>query len=153
MATKKKSVKAKPKKKKSAPKKKAVKTKVTNSPFQKVASGQPNWFGLSTTDGQAAANFYGKVLGHGQEKMTMGTETMIMLKAGGNQIAHIDSVEPGASPRWIIYFYVPDVDKAVKLCADNGGQIVMPPGDIPPGRIAFLKDPAGAEFALFKPRG
>lgn len=83
----------------------------------------------------------------------MGPETMIMLKAGNEQIAHLAPVGPGETPRWVVFFYTPDVDKAAKICAANGGQIVMPPEDIPPGRIAFLKDPAGAEFALFKPRG
>lgn len=153
MATKKKSTKTKSKKKKTPANEKAGKSKITNSPFQKVAPGQPNWHGLSTPNDKTAATFYEKVLGVKSESMTMGPETMIMLKAGKEQIAHLAPVGPGESPRWVVFFYAPDVDKAAKICEQNGGQIVMPPGDIPPGRIAFLKDPAGAEFAVFKPRG
>jgi predicted enzyme related to lactoylglutathione lyase len=154
MVAKKKQIKSKKKlvSAKKAIKKKAVaKKKVSKSPFPKTALGQPNWFGLSSPNEQAAASFYEKVLGLKSEKIKMGDEQMIVLKAGANQIAHISPVEEGAGPRWIVFFYSPDVDKATKLCEQNGGKVVMPPVDIPPGRIAFLKDAEGAEFALFKP--
>ena len=49
-------------------------------------------------------------------------------------------------PFWGVYFAVEDADQAVETVTRLGGQIVMPPTDIEPGRFAVVTDPTGAMF-------
>ena len=59
---------------------------------------------------------------------------------------------PGLPAHWLAYVNVPDVDAAAAAAAKLGGQIVVPPMDIPTvGRIAVLVDPQGAAIGIFKP--
>src|SRR5439155_8116533 len=54
----------------------------------------------------------------------------------------------GASPHWMTYFLVDDVDDAVATAQGAGGTTAQPPADTPFGRIAVLVDPAGAMFSV-----
>jgi predicted enzyme related to lactoylglutathione lyase len=54
----------------------------------------------------------------------------------------------GATPRWVGYVAVDDVDaKAAQICR-LGGAILVAPTDSNIGRIAVVADPQGATFAL-----
>jgi predicted enzyme related to lactoylglutathione lyase len=54
-------------------------------------------------------------------------------------------------PHWLPYFAVEDTDKIVARSGDLGGTVIMPATDIPTvGRLAILKDPQGAVFAVIK---
>jgi predicted enzyme related to lactoylglutathione lyase len=44
---------------------------------------------------------------------------------------------------------VEDVDAGLAAPIENGGSIVVPPTDIPPGRFACVASPSGAVFLLF----
>jgi predicted enzyme related to lactoylglutathione lyase len=60
----------------------------------------------------------------------------------------------GARTAWNGYIHVEDVDAHAARVERMGGRICMPPADIPNvGRFAFVADPQGAEFYLFKPNG
>src|SRR5207247_1819898 len=57
----------------------------------------------------------------------------------------------GVPPHWLTYVAVEDVDASAQSGASLGGNVLMPPMDIPNvGRMAVLKDPQGAVFAIFK---
>jgi uncharacterized protein len=59
----------------------------------------------------------------------------------------------GKTPHWVSYFVVEDVEKAVKSAKELGGQVLVPPIDIPEfGKAAVLKDPEGATFGIFQKR-
>jgi predicted enzyme related to lactoylglutathione lyase len=59
---------------------------------------------------------------------------------------------PGGAGYWQPYFAVADCDAVAAKAASNGGSTVMPPTDMSGvGRIALLKDPEGAFFALLTP--
>ena len=57
-------------------------------------------------------------------------------------------------PHWLGYVTVADVDATVKKADALGGQVCMPPMDVPTvGRIAILQDPPGASIGIFQPLG
>jgi uncharacterized protein len=57
----------------------------------------------------------------------------------------------GSTPHWVSSFATEDVDQAVKKAEELGGQVLVPPTDIPKfGRAAVLKDPEGAVFGIFQ---
>jgi uncharacterized protein len=49
---------------------------------------------------------------------------------------------------WMVYFAVDDVDATAAQCLELGGQVPVPPTDIPPGRFAVLNDPQGGHFSV-----
>jgi uncharacterized protein len=56
----------------------------------------------------------------------------------------------GAAPHWVSYLATDDVDRAAQKAKELGGQILVPPTDIPRfGRAAVLQDPEGAVFGVF----
>ena len=70
--------------------------------------------------------------------------------AGGVSLQTTQLEEVG--PHWMPYFAVDDVDARVDKAVALGGTVLAPPTDIPgEGRIAVLRDPAGAVFSFFKP--
>jgi len=53
---------------------------------------------------------------------------------------------------WLVYFATDDADATVAKAKDSGGEAVFGPQDIAEvGRIAVLKDPFGAVFAVIQP--
>ena len=51
----------------------------------------------------------------------------------------------------MVYFAVDDSDRTVEEAAGMGGQVLVPPTDIPNiGRFAILNDPQGAGFAVIR---
>ena len=57
----------------------------------------------------------------------------------------------GTTPHWVSSFATEDVDRAVERAKKLGGQVLVPPTDIPKfGRAAVLKDPEGAVFGIFQ---
>ena len=109
---------------------------------------------LDTTDPDAAAAFYGEVFGWTTE--AFGPATMFRLPGyvGGEPqqpvsrevVAVMAPAEEGA--RWVVDFWVDDIDAAVARSEQGGGTTVAPPFEAPPGRSAVLADPAGVTFSI-----
>lgn len=115
--------------------------------------GSLGWVELHTPDPEAARGFYGSVFGWEFEDMDMdGRPYPVASPAGGGQdatMAGLWRLEPGAEPRWVPYFEVPDCDATVARCRELGGAVQGSVQDIPEvGRAAFLSDPHGAGFAV-----
>ena len=52
---------------------------------------------------------------------------------------------------WMPYFQVADATRARPKAKELGGNVMVPPTDIPnTGRFAMVSDPQGAMFAIFK---
>jgi len=66
--------------------------------------------------------------------------------AGG--MVKLDEAHAGVRPHWLVYFAVSDCDATTMVAAENGGKVVVPPTDIPPGRFSVLSDPQGAVFGV-----
>ncbi|MCI4065678.1 hypothetical protein MRQ36_25220 [Micromonospora sp. R77] len=51
----------------------------------------------------------------------------------------------------MVYFAVADPDGAAERAERLGGRLLVPPRDVPTGRVAALADPAGAVFTVIRP--
>lgn len=114
------------------------------------------WFELYTPESQGSLAFYNAVFGWTNQSMDMGEMgTYHMLQHEGNPFAGVmQTGGPGMEnvpPHWTIYFNVEDVEAGVERVTSNGGQLHVPPMDVPGvGRMAMVADPNGAVFWLFK---
>ncbi|MEV0326041.1 VOC family protein [Micromonospora echinospora] len=52
---------------------------------------------------------------------------------------------------WMVYFAVSDPDDAAARAPRLGGRLLVPPRDVPTGRVAALADPNGAVFTVVRP--
>ena len=67
---------------------------------------------------------------------------------GGAMKLPADAKSP---PHWLHYVESADVDKGAAQAKELGGQLFVPPTDIPNiGRFAVLADPTGGTFAIYK---
>jgi predicted enzyme related to lactoylglutathione lyase len=103
------------------------------------------WDELETDDPEAAASFYTTVFG-----IETGEEYgATLLRVGGQPVASIDRPEEGQAPGgWGVLFSVADTDAVVARAGELGGAVVRAPQDFPFGRVARLRDPLGATFAV-----
>jgi predicted enzyme related to lactoylglutathione lyase len=112
------------------------------------------WTELATRDTKAAEQFYTSLFGWTAKTGTDGGMEYTEFSNQGTGQAGMMPMVPqmgDAPPYWMPYFAVADCDVAVAKTKDLGGQIYMPPADIPKvGRFAVLADPQGAPFAVIK---
>ncbi len=113
------------------------------------------WHELMTTDTDAAAAFYSKVVPWKTQDSGMPSYTLWM--AGKTQVGGLtglpaDGADSGTPPHWIVYVATPDVDGTVAEAQRLGGKVLKGATDIPNmGRYAVLADPQGAAFAVYSP--
>ena len=120
--------------------------------------GSPCWYELSTSDADAAARFYGEVLGWQVEDAGMPGFDYRQAKidrhavAGMTALPQADDPDAPAAPGWLIYFVVDDADASAVAVRNTGGRLGAGPQDIPGvGRFAMLSDPQGAAFGVLQP--
>lgn len=115
------------------------------------------WYELLTTDADAAAAFYGKVLIWSVADSGMPGMDYRIINAGAHSVGGLmqitqEMANGGARPTWLSYVAVDDVDACVTSIEHGGGRIMMPAMDIPDvGRMAMVTDPQGAPFYVMKP--
>ena len=114
---------------------------------------EPNtmcWNELMTTDIEGARKFYSGLFGWKLKVSPEYTE----IEAGGRSVAGMMQIRPemkGMPSNWIPYFAVEDTDGTAKKAQSGGGQVGVPPTDIPnAGRFSVLADPQGARFAIIQ---
>jgi uncharacterized protein len=118
--------------------------------------GAPIWNELSTRDPDGAKRFYGAVFGwEGNDLEMEGGRTYTEWLVDGERVGgmfdmrgHVPDQVP---PHWLAYFGSVDTDEAVAKVKELGGEVLVGPFDIEPGRLAVVKDPFGASFALLTP--
>lgn len=125
------------------------------SPTITSAVGKFVWHELMTSDVEAAKRFYTGLFGWTFEGTPMaGPEpfTYWMAKAGEEAVGgFMDAPKPDMPPNWLGYVLVDDVDATTARATAAGGQVVVPPRDIPGmGRFSVLLDPQGAVVATWK---
>ena len=117
------------------------------------------WNELATTDPETSKAFFAKVVGWSTEDMPMPGqegETYTIWKAGDDQTAGMFRMQgpqfEGVPSHWMAYIHVADVDAAASEVEPAGGQVVVPPTDIPGiGRFCVIADPTGAHVSLMTP--
>ena len=113
------------------------------------------WYELLTTDIAAARAFYGSVVGWGEQDASTPEFAYTLFTAGQAPVGAFMDLPPearkmGATPRWVGYVAVDDVDKTAGLIGRLGGAVYVPPTDTNIGRISVIADPQTATFALVK---
>jgi predicted enzyme related to lactoylglutathione lyase len=114
------------------------------------------WNELNTRDTAAAKDFYGAAFGWSYEEREFETGNYVSLKLGedavGGMIDITGRVPDEVPNHWLVYFAVDDTDATLEKAKGSGGDVVFGPEDLSEvGRIAILKDPFGAVFALITP--
>lgn len=118
--------------------------------------GEIIWYELMTQDADRAAAFYGSVLGWQVGAAMPGGPDYRMLGAAdghaGGMLQLDDAMRAaGASPTWLAYFGVDDVDASVAAILAEGGKVLVPGWDAPGvGRIAMVTDPQGIPFYVMR---
>ncbi len=115
------------------------------------------WNELMTRDAAAAKKFYGELLGWTfKEDSSSGMAYTMFTPPGaerpiGGLMQMAGPQFQGVPPHWLSYILVDNVDQRAQRCTKLGGQIKLPPTDIPKiGRFCVIQDPTGAVIALFQ---
>jgi uncharacterized protein len=120
------------------------------------AHGRFVWYELMTTDLENAKAFYASVVGWGARDASMPGLAYSLFTVGDSPVTGLvnvpeDARRMGATPHWIGYVGVDNVDAAVGRIKQLGGAVYVPPTDIPNiSRFSIVADPQMATLALVK---
>jgi predicted enzyme related to lactoylglutathione lyase len=109
------------------------------------------WIDLGTDDLAGAKAFYGGLLGWEFEEFASGEKgTYAICRLDGKAVAGL--YDQAERPGWGSYIKVGDVDRATGQARELGAEVVVEPFDAPGGgRVATVRDPAGATVSLSRP--
>lgn len=119
--------------------------------------GHFHWNELMTRDVEAAKRFYGDTIGWTFNGMDMGNNVTYWVCMDGDKpvggLFDMGGTEfEQASPEWMPYLAVDDVDARVKQAEKAGAKIIKPAFDVPGvGRIVMLEDGGGAKIGWMTP--
>jgi uncharacterized protein len=114
------------------------------------------WYELMTTEVKLAKAFYASVVGWGVRGASMPASAYSLFTIGDFPVAGLmnmpeDTRKTGATPQWIGYVGVDDVDLAVNRTKQLGGTVYVAPTDVPNiSRFSVVADPQMATLALVK---
>jgi predicted enzyme related to lactoylglutathione lyase len=112
------------------------------------------WNELATNDVEGATPFYGSLLDWGFEPIDTGEggpEVSTITNAAGwrnGSTRKLTGEQAGLPPHWLPYFCVSSCSESVDRAKELGAGVLLEPMEIPSGRIAALRDPQGAAFAI-----
>ena len=117
--------------------------------------GRFAWYELMTTDMAAAKAFYAGVVGWGSQDASTSDLAYSFFTAGSASVGGLmdlpaDARKMGATPRWMGYVGVNDVDVTSDRIKRLGGAVYVPPTNSNIGRISVVADPQAATLALVK---
>jgi predicted enzyme related to lactoylglutathione lyase len=115
--------------------------------------GRFAWYELLTTDVAAARTFYGKVVGWSVLDTSTAAFPYSIFTADAAEVGGLMDLPPdarrmGATPRWVGYLAVDDVDSAADRLRRLGGTIFVPPTDSNIGRVSIVADPQAATLGI-----
>src|SRR5690606_9419320 len=123
------------------------------------APGSFIWYELMTTDSNAAARFYGAVVGWKMpaqpDPQVPGRDYRMIGRADGGSAGGMLQLTPGmqsqgASPCWLAYLEVKDVEATTRAIEADGGKTHMRMS-LPVGDIAMVTDPMDTPFYVMRP--
>ena len=119
-----------------------------------VGAGVPGWVDLGSPDLEATKRFYGELFGWRFDQMGDAETPYWGIFRGDRVNGGMMPLPPGAAmpSHWLVYFGVDDLDAAAGQVESTGGAMMVPPRDVPGGRILVAQDPQGAFFAMFAGR-
>jgi len=103
---------------------------------------------------EAAKAFYSQLFGWQANQVggpEMANYTMFLLR--GKEVAGLAPVQDAGQPTaWSVYIGTKDADAVAQTVTTAGGQVAMPPMDVPgAGRMGIFQDPTGAFFSVWQP--
>jgi predicted enzyme related to lactoylglutathione lyase len=109
---------------------------------------------LNTGDPQTAQQFYSGLFGWRIEQVAGGDQPYWGIYNGERLNGGMMPLPPDAEapPHWLVYFGSDDVDADAGRIGELGGRVMVPPFDVPGGRILVAQDPQGAVFGLLTGR-
>src|SRR4029453_2489475 len=109
------------------------------------------WIDLGTNDAPGAKAFYGGLLGWEFDDLPTGDKgTYSICQLRGKAVAGL--YDRAETPGWGSYVKVDDVDWAAERARELGAEMLVAPFDTPGGgRVAMVRDPAGATVSLSRP--
>jgi predicted enzyme related to lactoylglutathione lyase len=112
------------------------------------------WNELATRDVDKCSTFYGNLFGWKPTPMPMSEVSYTLFTIDGvNKAGMMGMTEEwGDLPsHWMLYLSVADCDATAARATELGGQVCVPPTDIPNvGRFSVITDPQGAVFSAIK---
>jgi uncharacterized protein len=124
---------------------------------QNHPAGSFCWVELSTSDQDAAKEFYTSLLGWTVNDNPMGPgEVYTIFQLKGRDVAAAYTTtrqerEQHVPPHWNLYIAVDNADESAAKAAKAGGQVLAPAFDVmDSGRMAVVKDPTGTVFCLWQ---
>lgn len=94
---------------------------------------------LHTDDLEAAKKFYGEQLGN---KLRWQNHDAVAFKLGDSELVISTKLEPEVD------LLVDSVEDATRQIVDLGGKVVLPPEDLPVGKVGIVQDPFGNKLTL-----
>jgi predicted enzyme related to lactoylglutathione lyase len=124
------------------------------------APGTFSWTDLTTTDQDAAKDFYGALFGWEAVDFPVSDGVVYsMMRIDGKDVAAI-SPQPqqqrdaGVPPTWNSYITVESADDALERAKQLGATVHAPAFDVmEAGRMGVVQDPQGAFVLVWEPRG
>lgn len=111
------------------------------------------WIETATRDSATSRAFYTELMGWSARE---GSGGYWLFDNDGEETAGLmampDEVPAEVPSYWMVYFSVPDVDRAVAAAGELGGATVVPVMDLEGMRFAVLEDPAQATFGVLEQR-
>jgi predicted enzyme related to lactoylglutathione lyase len=109
------------------------------------------WVDLGTIDAPGAKRFYGGLFGWEFDDLPTGEQgTYSTCRLRGKAVAGL--YDRAERPGWGSYLKVEDVDRATDRARELGAAVLVEPFDTPGGgRVATVRDPAGAAVSLSRP--
>jgi uncharacterized protein len=123
-------------------------------PKPDITAGAPCWIDLMTSDPERAKNFYTELFGWtyetGDEEKYGG---YIMAFKNGLPVAGMmkNDGQSGYPDVWTTYLRTDDITAVTEAAALSGGQVFMPPMEVPEqGRMAMVGDAGGAAVGVWQ---
>ncbi|HXE58827.1 MAG TPA: VOC family protein [Gemmatimonadales bacterium] len=119
--------------------------------------GRISWVDLTVPDAATIRDFYREVVGWATSDVDMGgyLDYCVHPAPGADPVAgicHARGPNAALPAAWMIYITVAELDSALERCRTLGGSVVAgPSGGSGQGRLAVIRDPAGAVAALYEP--
>jgi predicted enzyme related to lactoylglutathione lyase len=118
---------------------------------ERYPNGTFCWVDVGTNDAEGAKAFYGGLFGWEFDDLPTGEQgTYSTCRLRGRAVAGL--YDRAETPGWGSYISVDDVDRTTARARELGAEVLVEPFDSPGGgRVATVRDPAGAAVSLSQP--
>ena len=121
---------------------------------EKQPIGSIGWRDLTVENAPGLRDFYTAVVGWSVEEASMGDYSDYVMKDANGKavggVCHARGTNADLPPQWLVYVVVENLEKSLGETMKRGGDVVAPPRGLMGGKMAVVKDPAGAVIALWE---